>query len=74
MAIAVAVALAVLLAVYVTRLRRKETRFGWVVMRLLPSFPFSGHTHFAVFFSFRQDSDSKDVNATLKRNVKMAGN
>lgn len=49
MAIAVAVALAVLLAVYVTRLRRKETRFGWVVMRLLLYFPFSGHTHFAVF-------------------------
>lgn len=34
MAIAAAVALAVLLAVYVTRLRRKETRFGWVEMRL----------------------------------------
>ncbi len=34
MAIAAAVALAVLLAVYVTRLRRKETRFGWVEVRL----------------------------------------
>lgn len=57
MAIAAAVALAVLLAVYVTRLRRKETRFGWVVMRLSAVSDTVGV--------------SRDPNATIKPNWKI---
>lgn len=44
MAIAGAVSIAVLMAVYVAKLRRKETRFGYVGLLLLPSDGIKGVT------------------------------